>query len=832
SGERHDEILGILDVHSDVAGALSTEIQLTLEGLCGRLAISIEALRLRQEMETRLQELDALYRATTREGWQSVTPEAWSYRFTPLTSTLEPLEQAEPDSALSFPEDIVSVPLILRGENIGNVDIYDDPQAALSPDDIALVQAAVEQASQALARARLFDQTQITLTQTELLDSAGRRLNAAEDLQEIVAAVVEGVPVPEVNRAVLFLYEHNQAGEIETALVAANWYSGQGAPPTPVGQRYPWQALSATMDVVLQSEPLFFDDIENDERVSPAMLAITKPQNIRALAMLPLQVGARQLGSLLLAAQEPHHFTEREMQPYRSLAGQMAVAIDNRTLVQQTQEALAERQALYQASARLNTARSYDDILSTLREHTILGPGAVNISLQFFDHPWTDEYTPEWLDVLAYWTQLSEAPLGSRYPLSVFPSASQILRPDAPTAIQDVATDQRLDYDTRNSLLDTLGAKSTLFIPLVVAGQWLGLINSFYDTPTSFPQDEVRRVMALSGQAAVATQSLRQLEEIQARAESEQHLREVMAAISASKDITTDLYVIAQRLSTLAPVQTLSLATYPPGSPDYDLFEVDLRDATPSIPRGIRHLLKGTAPGWVITNQQARLDTDIRVPLSPKGKRRSVKPFVEDQELIAQGIVSRLLIPLQAGEQIIGVLNLNSAQPAAFTQEHIISLSPVADQIALALERAGLLSETQSALAEVDATHRRFLGGEWDSVLTAIPDRVWGYWDSPEGMTPTEDVWTPEIEQAVSSNKLVTVIEPPDDPGQPPARSALAIPIRLRGQTIGVLDFYHEDEERAWTDDDKALVTALAAQVGLALEGQRLFEQIQRRGSR
>jgi GAF domain-containing protein len=61
-------------------------------------------------------------------------------------------------------------------------------------------------------------------------------------------------------------------------------------------------------------------------------------------------------------------------------------------------------------------------------------------------------------------------------------------------------------------------------------------------------------------------------------------------------------------------------------------------------------------------------------------------------------------------------------------------------------------------------------------------------------------------------------------------RSGLAVPIRLMGQTIGVLDFY--DQERNWTRDDQALVEALADQVALALENQRLFEQTQRRAQR
>jgi GAF domain-containing protein len=51
------------------------------------------------------------------------------------------------------------------------------------------------------------------------------------------------------------------------------------------------------------------------------------------------------------------------------------------------------------------------------------------------------------------------------------------------------------------------------------------------------------------------------------------------------------------------------------------------------------------------------------------------------------------------------------------------------------------------------------------------------------------------------------------------------MPIRLRGQTIGVLDFYQEGEERTWTDEERTLVETLADQVALALENARLFTE-------
>ena len=66
----------------------------------------------------------------------------------------------------------------------------------------------------------------------------------------------------------------------------------------------------------------------------------------------------------------------------------------------------------------------------------------------------------------------------------------------------------------------------------------------------------------------------------------------------------------------------------------------------------------------------------------------------------------------------------------------------------------------------------------------------------------------------------------------PPARAALAVPIKLRGEVIGVLDLQEIDEPRHWTDEEVAMVTAVADQVALALENARLLEETQRRAER
>jgi GAF domain-containing protein len=269
----------------------------------------------------------------------------------------------------------------------------------------------------------------------------------------------------------------------------------------------------------------------------------------RSELALPLISRGETSGALTVQSTLPAAFSREDVTTLQTMADQLANAIQNARFFEQTQEALAETEALYVASSELNSAQSHEDVLTILRQHTIVGQGAQNVSLNLFDHPWIDGRTPEWIEVLARWTELLPDTVSPRYPLSAFPSAVQLLRPDQPTLIEDVVGDPRLDEYARALYRDRFGAKSTIFVPLVVAGQWIGFVNSIYQEATAFPGTEVRRLVAISNQAAVAVQGLRQLQEIQARARREALIREITGKIRATTDLDTILKTTVSEVS-------------------------------------------------------------------------------------------------------------------------------------------------------------------------------------------------------------------------------------------------------------------------------------------
>jgi PAS domain S-box-containing protein len=153
-GER---VLGVLDVQSNRAGALDADDQLLLEGLCGQIATAIESTRLRQEMAEKLEEINRLYRAMSREAWQN-------YQGSQNIVTGFMFDQAglRPVKDIDLTDELfANIPLVVPGgEVIGKLAVADDPQRPISTEDETFLQQVSEQLSLALESARLFEQTE------------------------------------------------------------------------------------------------------------------------------------------------------------------------------------------------------------------------------------------------------------------------------------------------------------------------------------------------------------------------------------------------------------------------------------------------------------------------------------------------------------------------------------------------------------------------------------------------------------------------------------------------------------------------------------------------
>ncbi|MDM8530466.1 ATP-binding protein [Anaerolineales bacterium HSG25] len=232
----------------------------------------------------------------------------------------------------------MAVPIITNEQVVGVLDVQQDTIGGLDEGDASLLRSLANQVAVAITNARLFAQNQATLQETETLYTIGQRMITATNLSELIAAVVEEVNIPVINRAVLGVFEYDSSDNLVGMTIEANWYSGHGTEPTLPGTHYTSQMLDV-LTLFSSVEPLFFEDIWQDERIGLSTMAVVKQLSIRAVMVLPLPGQQQQLGVLLLEGEAPYQFSDREIRPYLAMLGQLATAVENQQLLQQTIQA-------------------------------------------------------------------------------------------------------------------------------------------------------------------------------------------------------------------------------------------------------------------------------------------------------------------------------------------------------------------------------------------------------------------------------------------------------------------------------------------------------------
>jgi GAF domain-containing protein len=182
---------------------------------------------------------------------------------------------------------------------------------------------------------------------------------------------------------------------------------------------------------------------------------------------------------------------------------------------------------------------------------------------------------------------------------------------------------------------------------------------------------------------------------------------------------------------------------------------------------------------------------------------------------------SEMALPLRTGGRTIGALDVQSTETQAFTLEDISVLTTLADQITVAIENARLFGEARNALSESKTTFEKYIKQEWSNFANQA--RHTGFLFDGKQVTPLDPLIKRQHTNAVSQTGSLALDK---------ASATIAVPIKLRGQTIGVLDVRSKKGEREWTQDEIALLEAAAERAALALENARLVESAQRRASR
>jgi len=396
-------------------------------------------------------------------------------------------------------------------------------------------------------------------------------------------------------------------------------------------------------------------------------------------------------------------------------------------------------------------------------------------------------------------------------------------------------------------------ARSWMGVPLVAQGESIGaMVIQDLENDHAFTEEDLQFVRTVAGQVSSAIYNVRVLENSQQTALQFETAAEIARDISSSLDLD-------ELLKKAVELIRARFDFYHAGVFLKDVTGefVAIREATgeagAQLKRSGHKLGVGSKSivGFVAGNGEILIvnDTTRDVTYYPN-------PVLPDTRAEAG-------IPLKVGDRIVGVLDVQSDRPYAFSDDKLKILQILADQLAIAVVNSELFAETQEHLAQHRLLHhitttaasgttldealqsavnglQVTLGGDRVSIM--LVDREKKILQVRAAVGYADDVYDLQITVgsgvtgwAAAHRRTLRVNNVADDPryiaGSPNTRAELAIPLVYRSELLGVLNVESE-QLSAYTETDEELLGTLGGSLAAIIANARLLEQIRSQAER
>ena len=873
-------VVGALTLQSRRTPGFTPEDITAFQTLAGQLASAIENARLFAEVQARAREVEAAYRRYLREEWSGFVSAAearrpMGYAYEQSTASVSPLRDGwwpgmqevmrqgsvfaasdiqalrRPADADISPRSVLAVPLTLRGEAIGALGLYEaERERSWSADEVALVETISAQVAMAIENARLFEQTRQALAETEALYRAARAISEATSVEEIVrgaAGVAGSLGFTACSLTVATLTDPDGIpthGDIYPVVAAGeDWITLPPMQAFPIADRKAARRVLDEPDFIL-----IYADVEDpDADIPDEVRETTRNMGMRGMVTAGLSLFGRALGFLSFISPNPlTGLSEEHIRRIRTVADQVAVALENRRLLEETSRRAAQLATAAEVSAAASSILSLEELL----------PQAVELIRQRFDLYYVGIFlldeTGRWAVLRAGTGEAGRQMLAAGHKLEVggksmigWCTANARARIALDVGTEAIRFDNPLLPDTR----------SEMALPLISRGRVIGAMTIQSDRPAAFTEEDITALQTMADQLATAIENARLF------AETGQALTETRELFEAGRAIgaATAPAEVAQALVQYGARAGLDLARVlllePPDDPVYVVMgEHWTVDGRPVHPYGTRLHLADFGLRQFIQPTEAFTVEDIYADPRMDAQARTILEVLR--------LRSFALVPISIGQRMLGALLVGRDTPYAFPEKLVRNLWTLCGQAAIAMENLRLLEETRRRARELEVINEigRTISSVLDpqAVMRQIVDITksrFGYYfvsilltedrhlvfedgsaigDSDLRLPPrsvTLEIDRPGITtDAARTGQPVVVNDVLSDPRYitvpelSATRSELAVPIEVKGRVVGVLDV-QSDRPNAFGPTDILLMTSLASAAGVALENARLFAE-------
>ncbi|HXQ39236.1 MAG TPA: GAF domain-containing protein, partial [Anaerolineales bacterium] len=406
-----------------------------------------------------------------------------------------------------------------------------------------------------------------------------------------------------------------------------------------------------------------------------------------------------------------------------------------------------------------------------------------------------------------------------------------------------------------------------LGVPLLLGDEVKGVVAVQSYTQNAFSESDARLLTTLANSMSVALENARLFDETQRLLkETEQRAAElaiinsVQAGLASKLEMRAIYELVGEKVREIFNADTTYINTYDKKEQSiYSQYYVDrgqriVRTEPLPFGEGLYTQVIQTCQPVLAGTTEEQLELGVKPASSPDS----------EQDLNQ----SYLGVPILLGDEVTGVLSIQSYRKYAFGESQMRLLQTLANSMSIALENARLFDETQrlfkaeqqraaelatintvsNALAgELDLSALIELVGEQirnaftaDIAYVALLDEATGIINFPyeygqhlEPLPLGQGLTSKIIEKSAPLLINQDIDKRREQLGAAQigvqARSYLGVPIFVRGKAIGVVSVQSTTQEDLFTEDDQRLLSTIAANVGVALQNARLFDEIQTR---
>ena len=265
----------------------------------------------------------------------------------------------------------------------------------------------------------------------------------------------------------------------------------------------------------------------------------------------------------------------------------------------------------------------------------------------------------------------------------------------------------RTSSSTSNSryLEISRGMRSTIVVPLIAGEEASAVVVAESPHADAFSETHEKLLSVLGSQAALAIDAHRTRERLEERVEHLDALHKIsqLASLSVREGFEEVLKTVLEVTRGLVPVGHTAILLMDPKSRSLRVH------ASEGYQEGVERL--GIPLGRGITGRAAEL-----------GKPQIVNDLELERDYLpgVPGARSEIALPLMAEGQVIGVLNCESPEPNAYQEEHVRTLSVVAQHLAVVLRTAQLHEEARRLSITEPLTslyNRRFFMSQFEDAI-------------------------------------------------------------------------------------------------------------------